>query len=195
MSKLILASGSAVRARLLQAAGVPFALCRAAVDEVRLRAAIPDAAPPEVALTLAAAKAADVAAQTPAALVLGADQVLVFEGEIVGKSPDRATARTLLKRMAGKTHTLVSGLVLRQGQTELWRHVETATLTMRPLSEAFLDAYLAAEGDEILYSVGCYRLEGMGIQLFQRIEGDYFAILGLPLLPLMAALREHGVIS
>lgn len=191
---LILASRSAIRAQVLARAGVRFAVGAADVDESAIRAAMIQAAPEAVAAALAATKAAAVTAP-PGDLVLGCDQVLVFEDQILGKCADRDEARALLRRMAGKTHRLVSALALRRGGAVVWRYVESAELTMRPLSEDFLDAYFEAEGDEVLYCVGCYRLEGMGIQLFERVAGDYFTVLGLPLLPLLAALRSLGVIA
>jgi len=127
--------------------------------------------------------------------VLGADQVLNFEGELISKMPDMASARALLKRLAGKRHELISAAVLAQNGAPLWRHSGRVRLTMRPLSDTFLDDYLASEGEVLLKGVGCYRLEGLGAQLFERVEGDYFSVLGLPLLPLLAQLRELGVLA
>lgn len=191
--RLILASGSAARARLLTAAGVDFLTDPADIDEQALMPAAVDAG--ATALALAGLKALAVAAQHPGMLVLGGDSVLDFEGERISKSPDTAAAKALLARLSGQTHRIVSAAVLVRDGTVIWRHVGEGALTMRPLSEAFLDAYLAAEAPAVLASVGCYHLEGRGAQLFDRIEGDFFSILGLPLLPLLAALREQGLLQ
>jgi septum formation protein len=191
--KLVLASASAARARLLAAAGVDFLIDPANIDEKTLM--VPTGNADATALALAGIKALSVAARQPGKLVLGGDSVLDFQGELVGKSLDTSAARALLARLAGQTHRIVSAVVLVKDGTVLWRHVGEGRLTMRPLSEAFLDAYLAAEAPAILAAVGCYHLEGRGAQLFDRIEGDFFSILGLPLLPVLAALREQGVLN
>jgi septum formation protein len=143
---------------------------------------------------LADAKALSVSQSNPSALVLGGDQTLLFDGELVGKCPDMVAARALLVRLRGKEHRLMGGLTLAHDNKIVWRHGETAELWMRHFSDAFLDWYLKAEGPSLLSSVGCYKLEGVGAQLFHRIKGDYFSILGLPLLPLLAELRKQGVI-
>lgn len=195
MERLILASGSAARVQMLRAAGVTFSVERPAVDEVRLRAGMPAASSEAVATALAEAKALAVSARFPDALTIGADQILSFEDEILGKCASLAEARALLRRMAGKSHRLSSAVAVARGGRVLWGCAETAQLSVRPLSDEFLDAYLAAEGEELLYCVGCYRLEGRGMQLFDKIEGDYFVVLGLPLLPLLAALRRYGGIA
>jgi septum formation protein len=191
--KLILASGSASRARLLAAAGAAFAVDPADIDEAALMPPGADAG--TAALALAEAKALAVAARHSGALVLGGDSILDFQGEKISKSPDVTAARALLRRLAGRSHRIVSAAVLARDSTVVWRHVGEGTLTMRPLSQAFLDAYLAAEAPAVLASVGCYHLEARGAQLFDRIEGDYFSILGLPLLPVLAALREQGLLQ
>jgi septum formation protein len=131
----------------------------------------------------------------PDALVLGADQVLAFDGALVSKCASLGEARDLLRRLRGRTHQLISALVLAKAGGAIWRTVETATLKMRDFSDRFLDDYLAAEGEELLKGVGCYRLESRGAQLFERVEGDYFTVLGLPLQPLLAALRQHGIVA
>ena len=190
---LVLASGSAARARLLAAAGVDFVVDPADIDEAALMAPTTEAG--ATALALAGVKALLVAARHPGTLVLGGDSVLDFAGELVGKSPDVAAARTLLTRLAGQTHRIVSAAILVRDGTVLWRHVGEGRLTMRPLSADFLDAYLAEEAPAILSSVGCYHLEGRGAQLFDTVEGDFLSILGLPLLPVLAALREQGVLD
>jgi septum formation protein len=197
MSGLVLASASAVRARVLENAGVDFAVHPAHVDEDAVKESLLAAKAPlrDVADALAELKALRVSASQPDALVLGADQILAFEGELVSKCANLDEARTLLLRLRGRTHQLVSALVLAKGGGAIWRTVETASLTMRDFSDRFLDDYLAAEGEELLKGVGCYRLEGRGSQLFERVEGDYFTVLGLPLQPLLAALRQHGIVT
>jgi len=190
---LVLASGSATRARLLAAAGVAFTIDPAAIDETALMPA--DGGTEASALALAEAKALTVCARHPGALVLGADSILDFNGERISKSPDVPAAEALLKRLSGKTHRIVSAAVLARDGAVIWRQVGEGALTMRPLTPAFLDAYLAAEAPAVLASVGCYHLEGRGAQLFDRIEGDFFSVLGLPLLPVLAALREQGLLA
>jgi septum formation protein len=196
--RLVLASGSASRARMLAAAGVDFLRAPADLDEAALMPAEGDAA--AAALALAGLKALSVSEHHAGALVLGGDSILEFldeksgAGEHIGKAPDVAAAKALLMRLSGKTHRIVSGAVLAKDGKIVWRHVDAGRLAMRPLGEAFLDAYLAAEAPAILASVGCYHLEGRGAQLFDRIEGDFFSILGLPLLPVLAALREQGIL-
>lgn len=196
MNRLILASKSKVRADLLRAAGISFTTVTADVDEtcIRENCIKKDMLPGAVAVALAAAKALAAAQAKPQDFVLGCDQVLAFEGEIVAKSENLAEARALLQKLRGKPHRLVSAAVLVKGGTVCWQTYETAVLHMRSFDDAFLDFYLQAESTEILSAVGCYRLEGRGIQLFDRVEGDYFTVLGLPLMPLMGALREEGLI-
>ena len=134
-------------------------------------------------------------AQADGAAVIGADQVLVCDGRWFDKPPDLASARAQLRSLRGRTHTLMTAVVCVRDGTELWRCLARPALTMRQFSDGFLDAYLSLEGKAILSSVGAYRFEGPGIQLFDRIEGDHAAILGLPLLPLLGALRQHGVLT
>jgi septum formation protein len=129
------------------------------------------------------------------ALVIGADQILVHGDRWLGKPDDLAGARAQLWSLRGHTHHLATAMAVYRGGRMIWHHIESPRLTMRAFSEAFMDAYLAAEGHQLLSSVGCYRLEGRGIQLFSRIEGDHSAILGLPLLPLLGFLREQGVVA
>ena len=197
MMRLVLASASPVRARLLEAAGVPFEISPARIDEEAAKASLlaQGAKPRGIADALAEMKALRRSIADPDALVLGADQVLESEGECIGKSPSVDQAEALLRRLRGKSHTLISATVLARGGQPLWRHVQTATLWMRDFSDDFLRAYLRAEGEGILGSVGCYRLEGLGAQLFSRIEGDYFTVLGLPLIPVLNALRDFGVLK
>ncbi len=195
--EFILASGSESRRRLLAAAGVSFRAIPADVDEEAIKARLLRAATPvrEIASHLARAKALAVSAQHPGALVLGADQTLILDDEVVSKCLDLAAVRHLLERLRGRAHQLIGGHVLVRGGRELWHHVETAKLAMRGFSEAFLDAYLASEGEGLMSAVGCYKLEGRGAQLFASIEGDYFSILGLALQPLLAELRKQGVLT
>jgi septum formation protein len=197
VTAFVLASSSAVRAQLLQQAGVKFEAIAARIDEDAVKDSLrAEGAPLErVPEVLAELKALRISTSYPDALVLGADQVLAFEGAVVSKSAGIEEARALLRRLRGKEHRLIGAAVLAKGGAAIWRHTGTARLWMRDFSDGFLDDYLAQEGEDALASVGCYRLEGLGAQLFSRIEGDYFSILGLPLLPLLAALREHGVIA
>ena len=194
---MILASASQVRARVLRAAGIEFAVVAARVDEDALKQSMlaQKAAPPAIADALAETKAVRVSASRPGELVLGADQVLILDGELISKCETMEEARALLMRLRAKQHQLVSALVLAKDGAAIWRRVESASLTMRNFSEDFLDDYLTREGESLLAGVGCYKLEGRGIQLFSGIDGDYFCILGLPLLPLLSALREQAVIG
>lgn len=193
MTRLILASASASRQRLLKAAGVDFEVVAARIDEDEAKAR--GASGRAVAALLAERKALHVGAARPDGLVIGADQVLVLDTVLMSKPGSLAEARDELRTLRGRRHALMSAVVLARGGEVLWRHVAEASLTMRAFSDAFLEAYLAAEADAVMASVGCYRLEGLGAQLFESVEGDYFSILGLPLLPLLAALREHGAIT
>ncbi len=184
---LTLASGSAVRADLLRRAGLSFDVKISGVDEAALKQDHQDNAA-GLALALAAAKAKAIHAE---GLVIGADQLLECDGRLFDKPGDIAAARTNLQFFRGKTHILVAGVVLVEKGAVVWQHGERAVLTMRDFSDAFLDVYLSEIGNKALASVGCYQLEGVGAHLFERIDGDYFSILGLPLLPLLQALREH----
>ena len=192
---LTLASASAPRAALLTGAGLTFDKIPADLDEDAIKdAALARAfSPKAIALELAKAKAVHVSQSLPG-LVLGGDQVLQLEQNLISKSPDMAAARRLLQRMRGKTHYLHAGLALAENGHVVWSHVETADMTVRPLSDAAIDAYLDAAGEKILSSVGAYQLEGLGVNLFEAIRGDYFTVLGLPLLPLLAQLRHMKVI-
>jgi septum formation protein len=194
---LILASQSPARAGLLAGAGVPFEAFPARVDEAAVKAGmLAEGAPPrDIADTLAELKAQRLAHRVPEALVLGADQVLVCDGEIFDKPADEAAARAQLLRLRGRPHELLSAAVVFEGGAPVWRHVGRARLVMRDFSDAFLDDYLAAEGEALLDTVGAYRLEGRGAQLFSQVEGDHFAILGLPLLELLDFLRTRGVVA
>ncbi len=195
--RLILASQSTSRHALLTAAGLVFDCVPARVDEdaVKQAARAEDASPEEAALLLASLKAERVARTHPDAVVIGADQILVCDGAWFDKPADIAAAETHLRRLRGLTHTLVTAVICQRGPTPLWQHVAMPRLTMRGFSDAFLADYLAAEGEALLSSVGAYRLEGLGVHLFERIEGEHAAILGLPLLALFGFLRQHGVLA
>ncbi len=193
---LILASASKARRAVLAGAGLRFEIRVAGVDEAAIKEAAQaeGISPDEAALILAVAKAERVARSAPDALVIGADQLLVCDDAWFDKPPDMAAARAHLQRLRGRRHELVTALVCHRGGQRIWQHVAKPRLTMRAFSDAFLEAYLAAEGEALLSSVGADRLEGHGAQLFDRIEGDQPAILGLPLLPLLGFLRQHGVL-
>jgi septum formation protein len=193
---LILASASSARAAMLRAAGVEFAVEPSAVDEVAIkrehRTAGCDAA--GCAMALAEKKACVVAARHPDALVIGADQILVADDEWYDKPGDLQAAAAQLRRLRGRDHVLVTAACIFSGNTRLWRAVSKPRLAMRAFGDAFLAGYIAAEGKAVLGSVGAYRIEGRGVQLFARIAGDHFAILGLPLLELLEFLRDRGML-
>ncbi len=193
--RLVLASGSAARREMLSAAGIVFATRPSTVDEAPIQQAHGDGPADELALELARAKALDVSRHDADAWVLGADQTLSFEGGQLTKARSLDEARQRLKALRGRPHRLHSAAALARDGQVVWAGVDTATLWMREFSESFLDAYLAAEGEGLLSVVGSYRLEGRGAQLFDRIEGDHFTVLGLPLWPVLAELRRAGVIE
>ncbi len=192
---LVLASKSAVRRKILQAAGLPVEVMAADIDERALEAQAKVTAPGDVAAMLARAKSQTVAAVMPGRLVLGADPTLALGNRRFSKPASRAAAREQLRALSAKTHALDSALALMRDGELLFEHAGLARLTMRRLSDDFLDRYLDAAGEAATTSVGAYQLEGPGIHLFERIEGDYFTILGLPLLPLLSFLRANGVIA
>ena len=181
---------------LLAAAGLCFVVAPAAIDEAELRLGLlAEGAPArDIADALAELKALRVSRNHAGKLVLGADQVLDFEGKLFEKPKDLTEARAHLTALAGKTHTLYSAAVAARDGAVIWRHVASAQLHMRALTPDFIEAYLAAAGDNVLASVGAYALEGLGAQLFTRIEGDYFTVLGLPLLPVLDFLRAQKAI-
>lgn len=191
---LILASQSASRRALLTQAGVVFQSQVSHVDEATLKAALPPDGP-LVAQTLAEQKARAVARTFQDALVIGADQVLACGETLYDKPKTPNEALDRLRFFQGRVHTLETAVTCVQNDTILWRHHETARLKVRPFTEAFLKAYAQSAQDILTQTVGGYALEGMGIQLFEEVTGDYFAILGLPLLPLLAFLREHGALQ
>jgi septum formation protein len=194
---LVLASASRIRQTLLENAGLAFTVMPASIDERAAEQPLIDAgAPPEdLALALAMVKATTVSGARPDDLVIGADQVLAFEGERMTKPADMEAARRQLLKLSGKTHELHSAVVCARGGEVVWQHLATAHLKMRKLDPAEIGRYLAAVGTDAMSSVGAYQVEGRGIRLFEAIEGDYFAILGLPLLPLLAYLRSAGIID
>ena len=191
---LILASGSRTRRDLLAGAGLPIKAVPAAIDERAVEAEAGALPPASLALHLARAKARAVAARHPGRVVLGADQVLECDGAVLHKPADRAAAAGHLARLQDRTHALHSAVALVHGTGEDG-FVETARLTMRPLDDAAIDAYLELAGPAVTTSVGAYQLEALGIHLFARIEGDHSTILGLPLLPLLARLRAMGLLT
>ena len=193
--QIILASKSAARRAVLTGAGVPFEVAVAGVDEDAVKTAMlaQGATPRDIADALAEIKAVKISAGRPG-FVIGSDQTLEFEGQLYDKAETLEAAAERLKTMRGKPHKLHSSVVVAKDGAPIWREIVSATLTMRDFSDDFLDVYLAMEGEEMLGSVGCYRLEGPGAQLFSKIEGDYFAILGLPLMGLLDLFRRHGVL-
>lgn len=193
--RLILASRSAARRAMLENAGVAFEARAADVDEAAIKAASTDLDPVALAVRLAEAKALAVSRDDPDAWVLGSDQTLAFDGGLVSKAASLEAARDRLKAMRGRTHTLHSGAALATKGQVVWSGADTARMKMRDVSDAFLETYLAAEGEALLSCVGAYRLEGMGSQLFEAVEGDFFTVLGLPLWPVLAELRRAGVIA
>lgn len=188
---LILASSSSARKALLTGAGLRFEASPAQIDERALEAELVGTAPEAVARRLAEAKALDVSWRRPGDVVIGGDQLLAFRGQLFHKPADLAAARDQLDRLKGRLHHLHSGVALARDGNLLWSEAHSARLLMRDFSTAERDEILALEGDAALGSVGAYRLEGPSVRLFAAIDGDYFTILGLPLLPLLAALRLH----
>ena len=194
---LVLASASPTRARMLQAAGLVFTTDTPRLDEDAIRAAMTaDGAPPrDIADALAGAKAERIARRHPGAWVIGADQVLDLDGQVLGKPSDSAQARSQLLALRNRSHRLLSACVVHADGAPVWRHVGTARLTMRAFSDAWLDLYLARQGDAVTQTLGGYRIEEEGVRLFSRIEGDYFTILGLPLTELLSYLTQRGAID
>ena len=192
---LVLASTSATRQAMLRHAGLDFAATAPEVDEGALVAANPRWMPRQTALQLAEAKAIDVSRRNPGAHVIGADQVLALGNKVFGKPRNRAHCRTQLQEHRGQTHVLISAVVLATDGPTTWTYTDEAQLVMRNFSDEFLDAYIDAIGDDCTTSVGGYKIEGRGVQLFQSISGDHFTILGLPLVPLLARLREAGEVD
>jgi nucleoside triphosphate pyrophosphatase len=195
--RLILASASTARAAILQAAGVEFSVEPASVDEMAIKREYRTngRGAQACATALAEAKARTVAMRHPEALVIAADQILVADGEWFDKPVDLDGAVAQLRRLRGRDHVLVTAACMLRGEELLWQAIAMPKLTIRCFGEAFLARYIAAEGNAMLSSVGAYRIEGRGVQLFTRIEGDHFAILGLPLIELLQFLRKRGLLA
>lgn len=195
--EIILASGSPHRRALLRNAGLEFSAQKPDIDERAVEAALAGsgATPEDVAAVLAEAKAVAVSERHPNALVIGSDQTLSLGDELFHKPADMEAARRQLLRLSGRTHQLSSAVVLAGEGRAVWRHTAVARMTMRRLDPAAIGRYLSNVGDAALGSVGCYQIEGRGIRLFEKIEGDFFTIVGLPLLPLFTALRDQGAVD
>ena len=194
MSRLILASGSVVRAKLLTGAGLTFDIEPADVDEGALKKSQTGLAADSLAEVLAQAKAHAVSVDAPDALVIGADQILDCEGRLYDKPVGEQGVRSHLTSLRGRAHRLISAVCVAEAGAISWSNTAVATLTMRDFDDTYIEYYIHQAGPEIQSSVGAYRLEDIGVQLFKRIEGDYFTILGLPLLPLLAFLRQRGIL-
>jgi septum formation protein len=192
---LVLASKSASRRALLQGAGIPIEIMVADIDERGVEAKAGLADPGDVAVLLAKEKARAVSTQRPGRLVIGADQTLALGQRRFSKPVDRDAARDQLKILRGNTHALHSGVAIMRNGAVVFEHCAVARLAMRAFSDAFLDCYLDAAGNAVTASVGAYQVEGLGVQLFERIDGDHSTILGLPLIPVLEVLRREGALS
>lgn len=194
---LILASGSEIRQQLLRNAGLSFEVVKPRMDEDAIKAALlaEGTSPRDLADALAEGKAVKVSGKRPGALVLGCDQVLEFEGRVFSKPEGPEEARAQIAELRGGRHRLLSAAVIAENGKPIWRHVGTVRLQMRDVSDAWLDGYVARNWESIRHSVGGYKLEEEGVRLFTRIEGDYFTVLGLPLLELLAYLVDTGDID
>jgi nucleoside triphosphate pyrophosphatase len=194
---LILASGSATRAKMLRDAGVAVETAVPAIDEAELKASLKQEGAPaaRVAETLAELKAQRISPRFPGRLVLGSDQMLECDGLWLDKPETREAAREQLRRLRGRSHSLITSAVLVRNGERIWHTTDRTELRMRAFSDDFLERYLDQAGEDVLHSVGAYQLEGLGAQLFERVTGDFFTVLGLPLLPVLAILREHGIVS
>jgi septum formation protein len=192
---IVLASTSRIRREILANAGLVFSSVRPPVEEARLKSVNADLAAPELSRLLATAKAVETSKQQPGRLVIGADQVLHLDGRSYGKPRTPSEARAQLVELKGRSHTLTTAISCAREGVEKWSYSDAAVLRMRKFSDGFLDDYLADVGEDVLTSVGGYKLESRGIQLFESIDGDYFTILGLPILQLLQYLRESGEIG
>ena len=197
MTDIVLASGSEIRAQLLRRAGVPITVSPARIDEEAIRAALEaeDAKPRDIADTLAEMKSRKGSDKAPEALVIGCDQVLDLHGKVLAKPDSLDAARAQLRALRGQRHALLSAAVLYEAGRPVWRHVGVVRLVMRDFSDAYLEEYLARNWPGIGSSVGAYKLEEEGVRLFSRIDGDYFTVLGLPLIELLAYLGRRGIIA
>ncbi len=197
--QLVLASGSAIRKTLLDNAGLDFKIIPADIDEetirVKMETETPDISPLEVAECLAREKARHISLQNPDAYVIGSDQILALESEIMGKPENLELAFERLLKLSGKTHQLHTAVSVVYQGIETWSYAESVHMTMRELKPEYIRKYLAEAGEEVCKSVGAYKLESLGVQLFSKIEGNYFTILGICLLPLLTYLREEGIIE
>lgn len=193
---LILGSGSATRRQMLRAAGLTFDVVPATIDEAALRHELTSSGgvtPAEIAEALARAKASDVSDRNSGSFVVGSDQVLDCAGEIFAKPRDDDGVRSTLRALSGKTHTLHSAVAIARDGRVLWSVCDAAHLTMRQLSDSVIESYVRLAGRDVRDSVGAYQIEGLGVQLFSSVEGNHFTILGMPLLPLLQALRQFEV--
>ena len=198
MTRLVLASQSSGRAAMLRDAGLDFEIEPALVDEAALTSALAaeGQSPRNIADALAEAKAVKLSSRRPGQLVIGADQLLALDnGALLAKPASPADAEAQLRLLSGQRHRLLSAVVVAENGTALWRHIGEAQLWVRPLTDAFIAAYVAAQWDRIRWTVGCYEVEGAGAQLFTRTDGDRWTIIGLPLLPLLGWLRDRGEIA
>lgn len=195
-ASVLLASGSEIRQQLLLGAGVAFNVETSPVDEPSIMAALlqESAKPRDIADTLAEYKGRRVAIKNPDKIVIAADQVLVCEGQVYSKPDTQEQAMKQLQQLRGKGHQLLSAVVIFEDGAPVWRHIGRAQLVMRDFSDAFLAEYVQKIGDDILTTVGCYKLESLGVQLFSQVQGDYFTILGLPLIEVLGFLRTRGVL-
>ena len=196
-TRLVLASGSTIRAQLLRNAGLQFDVNVPRIDEDSVKDALlsDQASPRDIADTLAEMKARKIADKNPDAMVIGCDQVLAFDGQLLSKPKDQTHANDQLRAMRGQRHMLLSAAVIYHEGRSIWRHVGQVRLRMRDVSDTYLDDYVARNWDDIRHSVGAYQLEAEGVRLFHSIEGDYFHVLGMPLLELLAFLTLRGVID
>lgn len=195
--EIILASKSTARRQILENAGIPFRWFDADIDEASLKkkALIIGKPSGEIAIDLAKAKAYLMSERHPDAIILGCDQLLTLDGKIYDKPTTLTEATTHLNSFRARTHKLIAAVVMVKAGELVWSHTAEANMRVRDLSDAFINTYIKTEGEKVLSSVGAYRLEGMGAQLFERIDGDYFTILGLPLLPLLEELRNQGILN
>lgn len=191
---IILASTSKIRGKILSDAGIQFSVLNSELDEEKAKDSLTDLSPREISLELARLKSEKTSRQHPRAMTIGADQVLGIKNQVFNKPVSRADAEKQLLMLRNATHTLYSAVSCAIGGAEVWNHCSEARLTMRDFTREFLSSYLDGSPADYLSSVGAYKLEETGIQLFEKIDGDYFAILGLPILPLLGFLRQRGII-